>query len=65
MTFHGFQDPVTILLKSSVKEDFVSFINLDFGFKFCFHLPSSTFDCLLKKDVSGERVGNQLLGWLH
>jgi hypothetical protein len=65
MIFHGFQDPVAILLQSSVKEEFVSFINSDFGFKFCFQLPSFTFVCLLKKDVSGEKSGSQLLDWLH
>jgi hypothetical protein len=36
MIFHGFQDLVAILLQSSVKEEFVSFISSDFGFNFCF-----------------------------
>jgi hypothetical protein len=35
MTFHGFQDPVAILLQSSVKEEFVSFISSSFGLKLC------------------------------
>jgi hypothetical protein len=65
MTFHGFQDPVAILLQSSVKEEFVSFISSSFGFNLCFQLPSFTFVCLLKKDVIGEKSGSQLLDWLH
>jgi hypothetical protein len=65
MIFHGFQDRVAILLQSSVKEEFVSFINSDFRFKFCFQLSSSTFVYLLKNDVSGEKSGSQLLDWLH
>ena len=55
MFFHGFQDLVAILLQSSVKEEFVSFISSSFGFKFCFQLPSFTFVCLLKKDVGEEK----------
>jgi hypothetical protein len=46
--FHGFQDPVAILLQSSVKEEF-SFISSDFGFNLCFQLPSFTFVCCLRK----------------
>jgi hypothetical protein len=65
MIFHGFQDPVAILLHSLVKEEFVSFISSDFGFNFCFQLPSFTFFFLLKKDVSREKSGNQLFDWLH
>jgi hypothetical protein len=65
MIFHGFQDPVAILLQSSVKEEFVSFISSDFGFNFCFQLPSFTFVCLLKKNVSRGKSGSQLLDWLH
>jgi hypothetical protein len=65
MVFHDFQDPVAILLQSSVKEEFVSFISSGFGFNFCFQLPSFTFVCLLKKDVSGKKLGSQLLDWLH
>jgi hypothetical protein len=39
MIFHGFQDPVAILLQSSVKEEFVSFISsvLDSTFVFSCH----------------------------
>jgi hypothetical protein len=65
MSFHGFQDPLAILLHSSVKEKFVSFISSDFGFNFFFQLPYFTFVCLLKKDVNGEKSGIQLLDWLH
>jgi hypothetical protein len=65
MIFNDFQDPVAILLQSSMKEDFFPFISSGFGFNFCFQLPSFTFDCLLKKDVSGEKSGSQLLDWLH
>jgi hypothetical protein len=65
MTFHGLQDPVAILLQSSLKEEFVLFINSSFGFNLCFQLPSFTFVCLLKKDVIGEKSGGQLLDWLH
>jgi hypothetical protein len=65
MIFHGFQDPVAILLQSSMKEEFVSFISSGFGFNFCFQLPSFTFVCLLKKDVSGEKSGSKFLDWLH
>jgi hypothetical protein len=36
INFHGFQDPVAILLQSSLREEFVSFISLEFGFNFCF-----------------------------
>jgi hypothetical protein len=61
MIFHGFQDLVAILLQSSVKEEFVSFISSYFGFNFCFQLLSITFVCLLKKDVSREKLGSQLL----
>jgi hypothetical protein len=61
MIFHGFPDPVAILLQYSVKEDFVSFISLGFGFNFCFQLPSFTFVCLLKKYVSREKSGSRLL----
>jgi hypothetical protein len=63
--FHAFQDPVAILLQSSVKEEFVSFISSSFGFNFCFQLPSFTSVCLLKKDVIGVKSGSQLLDWLH
>jgi hypothetical protein len=63
--FHGFQDPVAILLQSSVKEELVSFISSGFEFNFCFQLPSFTFFCLLKKDVIREKSGSQLLDWLH
>ena len=65
MTFHGFQDPMVILLQSSVKEEFVSFISSSFGFNLCFQLPSFTFVCLLKKDVIGEKSRSQLLDRLH
>jgi hypothetical protein len=65
MIFHGFQDPVAILLQYSVKEEFVSFISSSFGFNIFFQLPSFTFVYLLKKDVSGEKSGSQLLDWLH
>jgi hypothetical protein len=65
MIFHGFQDPLAILLHSSVKEELVSFISSGFGFNFYFQLPYFTFVCLLKKDVSGEKSGSQLLDWLH
>jgi hypothetical protein len=61
MTFHGFQDPMSILLQFSVKEEFVSFISSSFGFNFYFQLPYFTFVCLLKKDVSREKSGSQLL----
>jgi hypothetical protein len=63
--FHGFQDPVAILLQSSMKEEFVSFISSDFGLNFCFQLPSFTFVCLLKKNVSRGKYRSQLLDWLH
>jgi hypothetical protein len=62
MSFH---DPVAILLQSSVKDKFVSFISSSFGFNFCFQLPSFTFVCLLKKYVNEEKSGSQLLDWLH
>jgi hypothetical protein len=65
INFHGFQDPMAILLQSSVKEDFVLFISSGFGVNLCFQLPSFTFVCLLKKDVIGEKLGSQLLDWLH
>jgi hypothetical protein len=52
MSFHGFQDHVDILLQSSVKEEFVSFLRSDFGFNFFFQLPSFIFVCQLKKNVS-------------
>ena len=65
MIFHGFQDLVAILLQYSVKEDFVSFISSGFGFNFCLQLPSFTFVYLLKKDVSREKSGSQLLDLLH
>jgi hypothetical protein len=65
MIFHGFQDPVAILLHSSVKEEFVSFISSYFGFIFCFQLPFFTFVCLLNKNVSRGKSGSQLLDWLH
>jgi hypothetical protein len=65
MIFHNFQDFFATLLQSSMKEEFVSFIISGFGFSFCFQLPSFTFLCLLKKDVSGEKLGSQLLDWLH
>jgi hypothetical protein len=65
MICHGFQDPVAILLQSSVKEEFVSFISSRFGFNFCFQPPLFTFVYLLKKDVIGEKSGSQLLDWLH
>jgi hypothetical protein len=63
--FHDFQDPMAVLLQSTVKEEFVSFISLGFGFNFFFHLPYFTFVYLLKKDASGEKSGIQLLDWLH
>jgi hypothetical protein len=63
--FHGFKDPVAILLQSSVKEEFVSFISSSFGFNFCFQLQLFTFVYLLKKDVSRKKSGSQLLYWLH
>jgi len=65
MIFHGFQDPMAILLQYSMNEEFVSFISSGFGFNFCFQLPSFTFVCLLKKYVSREKSGSQLLDWLH
>ena len=65
MIFHGFKDTVSILLQSSMKEEFVSFISSNFGFNFCFQLPSFTFVFLLEKYVSGEKSGSQLLDWLH
>jgi hypothetical protein len=65
MIFHDFQDPVAILLQSAVKEEFVSFISLGFGFNFCFQLPSFTFVCLLEKVVSEKKSGSQWLDWLH
>ena len=65
MIFHGFQDPVAILLQTSVKEEFVSFISSDFGFNFYLQLPSFTFVCLLKKNMSKGKSGSQLLDWLH
>jgi hypothetical protein len=65
MIFHGFQVHVAILLQSSVKEEFISFIISDFGFNFCFQLPSLTCVCLLKKNVSRRESGRQLLDWLH
>jgi hypothetical protein len=46
MIFHGFQDPVDILLHSSMKEEFVSFISLDFGFIFLFS-AAIFYICLL------------------
>jgi hypothetical protein len=63
--FHGFQDHVAILLQSSVKKDFFSFISSDFGFNFYFQLPSFTFVFLLKKNVSIGQSESQLLDWLH
>ena len=65
MNFHGFQDPVAILLQSSVKEELVSFTSSSFGFNFCLQLPLFKFVYLLKKDVIGEKSGSQLLDWLH
>jgi hypothetical protein len=65
MIFHGFQDPVAILLQSSVKEDFVLFISSDFGFNFCFQLQYFTFVFLLKKNVSRGKLGSQFLDLLH
>ena len=65
MFFHGFEDPVDILFQSSMKEEFVSFIILDFGFNFFFQLPSFTFVFLLKKNVRRGKLGSQLLDWLH
>ena len=65
MIFHGFQDTVAILLQSSLKEDFVSFISSYFGFNVCFQLPSFTFVFLLKKNVSRGQSGSQLLDWFH
>jgi hypothetical protein len=65
MIFHGFQDPVAILLQSSVKEEFVSFVSSDFGFNFFFQLPSFTFVCQLKKNVSKRESGSQSLDCLH
>jgi hypothetical protein len=63
--FHGFQDLVAILLHSSMKEEFVSFISSYFGFNFCFQLPSFTSVCLLKKNVSIGKLGSQFLDWMH
>jgi hypothetical protein len=65
MIFHGFQDPVAILLQSLVQEEFVSFIRSYFGFNFFFQLPSFTFVCQLKKNVSRGESGSQFLDWLH
>ena len=65
MIFHSFQDPMAILLHSSLKEEFVSFISSGFGFDFCFQLPYFTFVCVIKKDVSREKSRSQLLDWLH
>jgi hypothetical protein len=63
MNFHGFQDPLAILLQSSLKEEFVLFISSDFGFNLCFQLPPFTFVCLLKKYVIGEnQEANCLIG---
>jgi hypothetical protein len=65
MIFHVFKDPVAILLQSSVKEEFTSFMSSGFGFNLCFQLPPFTFVCLLKKDVIREKSRSQLLDWLH
>jgi hypothetical protein len=65
MIFHGFQDPVAILLQSLVKEEFVSSISSDFGFNFCFQLPSFTFVCMIKKNVSRGKSRSQMLVWFH
>jgi len=60
INFHGFQDPVTILLQSSVKEDFVLFISLGFGVNLCFQLPSFTFVCLFKKKCEKRKIGKPI-----
>jgi hypothetical protein len=65
MIFHGFQDPVAILLQSSMKDEFVSFISSDFGFNWFFQSPSFTFFYQLKKNVNKGKSGSQLLDWLH
>jgi hypothetical protein len=63
MIFHGFQDPMAILLQSSVKEKSISFISSSFGFNLCFQLAYFTFVCLLKKDViEKNREANYLIG---
>jgi hypothetical protein len=64
MIFHDFQDLMAILLQSSVKDEFVSFISLDFGFNLFFQPPSFTFFYQLEKNVKGKSR-NQLLDWLH
>jgi len=65
MMFHVFQDLVAILLQSSMKEEFVSFISSNFGFNFFFQLAYFTIVCLLKKNVSNGQSGSQLLDWMH
>ena len=65
MIFHGFQDPVTILLQSSVKDEFASFISSYFGFNLFFQPPSFTFLYQLKGNVNKGKSGSQLLDWLH
>jgi hypothetical protein len=49
MICDSFQDPMAILLQSSVKEELASFISSRFRFNFCFQPPLFTFVYLLKK----------------
>jgi hypothetical protein len=65
MIFHDFQDPMAILLQSSVKDEFASFISSDFGFNLFFQPPSFTFFYQLEKNVNKGKSGSQLLDWLH
>jgi hypothetical protein len=65
MFFHDFQDPMAILLQSSVKDEFASFISSYFGFNLFFQPPSFTLFYQLEKNVNKGKSGSQLLDWLH
>ena len=62
--FCDFQDPMAILLQSSVKDKYASFISSNFGFNLFFQPPSFTFFYQFEKNVKGKS-GSQLLDWLH
>jgi hypothetical protein len=47
--FHGFQDPMAILLQSSVKEEFVLLIISYFGFNFFFSCHLLHLSAYLRK----------------
>jgi hypothetical protein len=61
MIFHAFQDLMAILLQSSMKDEFSSFISSNFGFNFFFQPPSFTFFYQLGKNVNKGKSGCQLL----